>query len=136
MLPQFKFGNYNYLGISIKSRPLRVHVLVAETYIGPRPPGHYCCHLDGNKYNNSVKNLVWATPKENYAHRYIHGTDVCGERSPRAKLTNAQAKEIRRRFIKGANGIKRGNCLDLAREYKVSGGTIWRIATNRSYKTI
>jgi len=42
-----------------------VHRLVAEVFIGPRPPGHVIDHIDGDKTNNAVANLEYVTPREN-----------------------------------------------------------------------
>ncbi len=53
----------------------------------------------------------------------------CGEASPRSKLTNEQALEIRRRFSPSPN-----NKGLLAAEFGVSVQLIQRIVHNRSYK--
>src|SRR5262245_18248010 len=44
-----------------EGRPVsrHVHVLVLETFVGPRPAGQQCRHLDGNKENNRLTNLAW-----------------------------------------------------------------------------
>ena len=42
-----------------------VHRMVAELFI-PNPENKwYVDHIDGNRYNNKVDNLRWATPAEN-----------------------------------------------------------------------
>jgi hypothetical protein len=51
-----------------------VHHLVLELFVGPRPPGMECRHLDGNPQNNHRSNLAWGTSKENVADQYLHGT--------------------------------------------------------------
>lgn len=42
-----------------------VHILMLETFIGPRPDGMECCHEDGNPLNNMLTNLRWDTPVGN-----------------------------------------------------------------------
>ncbi len=42
-----------------------VHQLVLESFVGPRPEGMVCRHLDDNPENNHVSNLAWGTVSEN-----------------------------------------------------------------------
>ena len=53
-----------------------VHRLVANAYIDNPFGKETVNHLDGNKQNNNVSNLEWATKSENQKHRY----DVLGKR--------------------------------------------------------
>ena len=52
----------------------KVHHLVLESFVGPRPEGMICRHLDGDPSNNKVENLAWGTYKENTADMNTHGT--------------------------------------------------------------
>ena len=35
------------------------HILIALTWIGPRPDGYECHHRNGDMYDNRVSNLIW-----------------------------------------------------------------------------
>lgn len=78
----------------------KVHHLVLEAFVGPRPAWTECCHGDGNPKNNALSNLRWDTRKENMADRDRHGTMVRGELVGNAKLTADLVRTIRElRFI-------------------------------------
>jgi hypothetical protein len=42
-----------------------VHVIVALTFHGPRPPKAHARHLNGNHFDNRPANLAWGTSREN-----------------------------------------------------------------------
>ena len=44
-----------------------IHRLMAKTFL-PGPEKEHVNHIDGDKNNNSISNLEWATPKENAQH--------------------------------------------------------------------
>lgn len=52
-----------------KARERKVHQLVLEAFVGPRPKGTQACHWDDDRTNNSVENLRWGTPSENLYDR-------------------------------------------------------------------
>jgi hypothetical protein len=47
--------------------PVKVHELVAEAFLGPRPEGMLIRHLDDNPLNNRASNLAWGTQADNIA---------------------------------------------------------------------
>lgn len=69
-------GN-NYYVVNLRgphgNRYMRVHVLVLEAFIGPRPDGRIACHNDGIHTNNQVSNLRWDTYSENLHDQVRHG---------------------------------------------------------------
>lgn len=75
----------------------KVHHLVLDAFVGPRPPGHECAHLDGNPCNPWLDNLAWVTPTDNHAHKRRHGTNRDGFDNAGALLSPDEVREIRRR---------------------------------------
>lgn len=64
---------YVYLCNNGVYKNVRLHKLVAKTFI-PNPNNlPQVNHKDGNKLNNHVKNLEWCTASENIKHAYKLG---------------------------------------------------------------
>ena len=62
-----------YLSVKIDRRDYRVHRLVAQAFI-PNPMNKPDVnHNNGNKWDNSVENLIWATKSENMEHAWANG---------------------------------------------------------------
>lgn len=47
-----------------------IHTLVLTAFVGPRPEGLQCRHLNDNKLDNRLLNLRWGSPKENTADAF------------------------------------------------------------------
>ena len=76
MTPRFGSGGYALVSLYGRDgiRHVRVHVLVLETFVGPRPSRqHDGCHEDGNPANNALSNLRWDTIDENLRDVVRHG---------------------------------------------------------------
>ena len=56
-----------------QKRVVRVHILVASAFIGPRPDGLVTRHLDGDQSNNRPSNLAYGTHRENARDSVRHG---------------------------------------------------------------
>lgn len=97
-----------------------VHVLVAATFLGPRPDGCDVRHLDGDPLNNRADNLAYGTRTENILDVYHIG------RAWR-KLTAADVLSIRDRLAAGEKGR------NLAKEYGVGEACISAIKMGRTY---
>lgn len=50
---------YLYVDLSKRCRGRSVHGLVAEAFLGPRPPGAEPDHVDHDRTNNAASNLRW-----------------------------------------------------------------------------
>ena len=105
-----------------------VHVIVCETFHGPRPAGKQVAHENGNVADCRAANLSWKTPVENTADKIRHGTYTQGERHAPAKLTEQQVHEIR--TVAGVSQTA------LARKYGVTQSCISSIVTRTTWTHI
>ena len=78
---------------------VKIHRLILEAFVGPRPDGMECCHANGDRRDNRPCNLRWDTRASNMEDRDRHGS-VKGCRNGRAKLTPADAAAIRLRYVR------------------------------------
>ena len=69
----------NYLSVMFsrggKQKRVRVHVVVLEAFVGPRPVGMEGCHNNGDAFNNHVENLRWDTKVANAQDSLAAGTN-------------------------------------------------------------
>lgn len=104
-----------------------VHVIVATTFIGPRPIGMDCCHNDGDKLNSSAANLRWDTRKANLDDQKKHGTFAWhGEK----KLSPEQVVEIAERIEAGQSSKT------IAADYDVGFGTIKAVSNGANWSEV
>ncbi len=115
------------LGNGVGKRRFYVHRLVLEAFVGPRPHGMVCRHLDGDRANNRVENLAWGTYAENEADKLRHGTWLVGEQI-NAKLTEAEVREIRKLRVGGMTFS------EIADAYEVSRHNVKAIVYRRSWR--
>lgn len=97
----------------------KVHVLVLEAFVGPRPPGAVARHRDDDATNNAAINLRWGTYADNAQDRIRNGRDA------NMRATPEQAAEIYRRRSAGEAGKA------LAAEFNVSQQTVCDIFKGR-----
>lgn len=88
----------------------RVYVLVAEAFLGPRPPGHDVRHLDDVATNDVLTNLAYGTRAENI------------EDAERNGKTWYVPGQCRRGHLKEGRNNWRGQCYSCI----LAGGKAWR----------
>lgn len=90
-------NGYRYVTLYHKNqaKKLYIHRLLAELYI-PNPENKRTVnHIDGNKQNNCLTNLEWATDGENIKHAYDNGLNYG------TKITNEVREVLYNRFMNG-----------------------------------
>ena len=110
---------------------IAVHRLIAAEFHGLKPSDkHEIRHLNGDKTDNRAVNLCWGTRKDNANDREKHGNTVRGENHPRAKLTEANVREIRRRRAEGEAYTL------IAKRFGVTAEAVRYAAIGHSWRTI
>jgi hypothetical protein len=123
-------NGYHHVGLSKDGRIYSrfVHNLVLETFVSLCPKGQEASHLNGNRMDNRVENLIYETRKENMARKHLHGTAQCGENNHLTKLKEEDVREIRRL-------LEAGNLqIDVARQFNITASCISKIASNKNWK--
>lgn len=77
-----------YLRTNINGKTKKAHIVVAETFIRPRKPKEVINHLDSNKLNNNLSNIVVCSQSENIKHAW-------DAKKERRRLTPEKAEQIR-----------------------------------------
>lgn len=99
-----------YMVIMLCRKQYRLHCLVLEAFVGPRPEGMQGCHNDNDKTNNRLENLRWDTPKGNIGDRRSYEADA----NPNAKLSLEEMRAVAMRRLRGERSI------DLAKEFGIA----------------
>lgn len=119
-------GSTGYYMVSLshegKSRPQRVHRLLASMFISNPEKKPEVNHVDGNKLNNSLDNLEWVTHEENMRHAFSTGlANNTGSKNGLSKLKEKDIPIIRQLLTDGVSQYK------IAREFNVSRSAILNI---------
>ncbi len=78
-----------------------IHALVMRAFVGPMPEGMQVAHNNGDRNDNRLCNLRYATAIENNLDKFAHGTVLRGEQFIFAKMTEQSVLEIRRLYATG-----------------------------------
>lgn len=72
-------NNAGYVFVFVGGKAHTLHRLVASTWVKKKKNRNEIDHKDGNKSNNSAKNLVWCTRQENMDNYYQNHYNKKGE---------------------------------------------------------
>lgn len=122
--------------VSGRQLSISVHRFVWRAVRGPIPAGLQVNHKNFDKSDNRVSNLELLTHQENLAHSVEFGgrhgyrhTDPIGVLNGRARLTEAQAREIEEQHRLGLKTLK-----DLSRQYNMSYTAIRLLCTRKTWR--
>lgn len=76
--------NSGYLRVRVQGKTIKVHVLVAAAFHGPRPDGLETRHRNGDSLDNRPENLCYGTHAENMtdlSEHFIHPTECANGHS-------------------------------------------------------
>jgi hypothetical protein len=117
-----KPGGYGRLG-----RAGLVHRMAWTLEHGPIPAGLDVLHWCDNPPCSLDEHLHLGTDADNMAEKVARGRQARGERGGRARLTNAQALEIRWRSLTESPRL-------LAEEFGISRSAVYKIRDGRTWR--
>lgn len=108
-----------------------VHRLVASAFLGPCPKNKEVNHKDGNKLNNKLENLEYASHSDNMKHAirsglYKPGTSI-GSDHGMSVLDEKDVKKIKKLLRQGKSKQA------IADQFGVSRSTISHIKAGRTW---
>ncbi len=113
-----------------RKRSAKVHRLVMEAFSRTKNPGMHVAHNNGDRTDNRLENLRWATIEDNFSDRKRHGTSQVRKGEPRDKLTKAQVADIRRLIKEGWSSRALGT------HFGVNPTNIDHIRNRRTWKNV
>lgn len=123
-LPTTKGGGYGKFSVN-HTKTVLPHRFAWEVAHGSIPPGLLVCHKCDNRACCNPDHLFLGTHKDNTQDSIKKRRWPVGEKSPQAKLTDAQVAEIRKSY-KPRRGVGK-----LAKKYGIDPKYVWAITHNK-----
>lgn len=139
---RFRVGKHGYYQLQLSNEygekiDVRVHQVVAATFLGPRPKGKQINHKNGIKTDNRASNLEYVTASENVQHAYDNGLieHYHGEEHWKAYMNAWMVRVIRR--LKGTLSYSEiGEVFGTSKYniYMICSGKNWKHVTHPNYR--
>lgn len=114
-----------------RKRNVLVHRIVAETFLPNLNNKPTINHIDGNKLNNKLDNLEWAT----YTEQLIHVNHILGKKSIISKQCREKRAEQLRKKVKRSDGKIYNSIREASKDSNVHSGNIVRCCKGILNKT-
>lgn len=128
-----RFDKDGYILVDLRNgltrKTVRIHVLVADAFLGPRPDGMLILHWNDRKSDNRLSNLRYGSLSENYNDRRRNGSCNSCHRNPATQIGLRLAKKIL-----SLRGDK--TAVEISKEKKVSVNQVYRIWSDKHWKEI
>lgn len=102
---------YAYLVVTVTTstgrRPVGVHQLVMDAFVGPCPAGQQIRHVNGVERGNALTNLAYGTPAQNGEDKRRLGEAAAGSRNGRARLSESDVVALRAAWAAEPRDIRR-----------------------------
>lgn len=122
-----------------KRKQFKVHLMVLETFVGPRPsPDHVGGHLNDVPFDNHLSNLAWVTRKEN-SQQAIENMNLKSKLCPGLYASNFGNPKFSPELVKelrNGNYDYLGSTERIAEAFRVSPKTIRAILNYKTFVSV
>ncbi len=127
IMENYKPHHTGYIFVRVNIQKFSLHHLVASTFIENPHSKPVVNHIDGNKTNNSVINLEWATIPENNQHNHDVGLIKCFTRKIGQYNLSGELIKSFNSIVEAIKETKISSIKEvLYNKQKTAGGFIWK----------